>query len=644
MEPHQRGDWSSTRHMTVRFDDVDTINRVEYTWVQMFDIEKRMPMSATLTEPGLDGNFRIPVKSSVTQSALYIVLRAVYLHGSDSYGLVTAKHFSDTYTDTKGHKVKRISVLARAPLAWVKMNTSRDTEPATCYFTGDTIYGCQPEMFVSRIHASIDRYVHSAFMFTLFTQNSTERDSRLSQLVSETLSILGAPLAFKVLHEQSRLTLELWQGRGGSDSLTLADPQNALWGTCVLWQTDSDQVTLTRATVNQQTDPLHRPCSAHWLRVRLTYTGLEVTRSSAGTYTKDFIRAPYWAVVLTALCCGALTFWTRELDKLCAALRVDDCLLSSEREKDELCQRCGYPYRASPVACEPEPKRVSAVLQIDKLLLGSICTTLCATVARNADDARIAEGSEGGARDPSVYRPRADWEPRYCLNHRRVYSASREETRELDKCKGERWEERLQQGEDDQMHRQEDVRAGSSWVLGPGGNREAAHQIASWWEFKSRCYWGLSYQNSSLGHRESLPIYDRVEYALHSSPRIANLTGPHGCPLGRLLVYAFGRLLPLEPLFPAFSPHLSSSRVSSRLAVDPAVLRPYLGSQSARGRNRSRAPSEPLSDPGIVSVRATVAHSVVQMLPRSNFVYLQHSRNPLGLGSHATGEARYGQR
>ncbi|KAJ7984172.1 hypothetical protein DPEC_G00364560 [Dallia pectoralis] len=254
MEPHQRGDWSSTRHMTVRFDDVDTINRVEYTWVQMFDIEKRMPMSATLTEPGLDGNFRIPVKSSVTQSALYIVLRAVYLHGSDSYGLVTAKHFSDTYTDTKGHKVKRISVLARAPLAWVKMNTSRDTEPATCHFTGDTIYGCQPEMFVSRIHASIDRYVHSAFMFTPFTQNSTERDSRLSQLVSETLSILGAPLAFKVLHEQSRLTLELWQGRGGSDSLTLADPQNALWGTCVLWQTDSDQVTLTRATVNQQTD------------------------------------------------------------------------------------------------------------------------------------------------------------------------------------------------------------------------------------------------------------------------------------------------------------------------------------------------------------------------------------------------------
>ncbi|KAJ7984120.1 hypothetical protein DPEC_G00364040 [Dallia pectoralis] len=92
------------------------------------------------------------------------------------------------------------------------MNTSRDTEPATCYFTGDTIYGCQPEMFVSRIHASIDRYVHSAFMFTLFTQNSTERDSRLSQLVSETLSILGASRV-QVLHEQSRLTLELWQGR-----------------------------------------------------------------------------------------------------------------------------------------------------------------------------------------------------------------------------------------------------------------------------------------------------------------------------------------------------------------------------------------------------------------------------------------------
>ncbi|TKS75718.1 hypothetical protein D9C73_010121 [Collichthys lucidus] len=399
MEPCQRGDWSAVRHMTVRFDDADAISHVEYTWVQMFDIEKRIPTTVTLTGPGCDGVFRIPVESAVTPSACYIVLRAVYTDGGDGYGLVTAKHFSNTYTETRGHKVKRISVLARAPLAWVILNTPPATAASreNAYpFTGDAFHGHQPEMLVSRIYAAVNRHVHNVFASSSIAPDCTEGDSLDSEVVSDTLSTLGAPLAFKVLHEQSRLTLDRLRDHGDrSEISTIPNPRSAPWGTCVLWQLDRDRDTVTRASVNQEMDLLPTvPSTDQWLRVRLTHVGLEVTRCSGGISIKDVIQAPYWAVILTALCCGALDRWSQELRKLHALLRVDHHLLSSEREKGESCQRCGYAYRVSPVVCEPEPKRVSAVLQIDKLLLGGICTTLCATISRNNGNERIVYGTE----------------------------------------------------------------------------------------------------------------------------------------------------------------------------------------------------------------------------------------------------------
>lgn len=468
--------------MTVRFDDVHLISRVDYTWVHMSDIEKRMPISESLTEPGLDGLFRIPVESHVIPSTRYIVLRAVYTHGGDSYGLVTAKHFTNTYTDTKGHKVKRISVLARAPLAWVKINTHNDTTvPHLTYpYTGDMVCGHQPDVIVSRIYANMNRYVNNTLVFTSYTPDSGERDSLASELVSETLSILAAPLAFKALHEQSRLTLERLQCPRDRDILTIPDPHRALWGTCVLWQLDSELGTLSRATVNQQTDLAPVPSAARWLRVRLTCMGLEVTRCSEESATKDNIQAPYWAVVLTALCCGALDRWSQELDKQSRALRVDVSLLLSEGEKNELCQRCGYAYRISPVVCESRPKRVSAVLQIDNLLLGGICTTLCATVTRHNRDGSIEAGSEKQA------RYQADREQRYCLNHRRVYRASCEEQWELDKWKGEY---ECREGEEvDQSQGEEDFVTSTARIT-PRCERRAK-QIASWWEDDEMCYWG----------------------------------------------------------------------------------------------------------------------------------------------------------
>lgn len=209
----------------------------------------------TLTEPGLDGVFHIPLKSAVFLSMLYIILQVVYTHGGNSYSLVTAKHFSNTYTDTKGHKVKRISILPRVPLAWVKMNTPPNTtvHHQTYPFTGDTVGRYQPEMLVSRIYASMNSHFHKTFVSSSYTLDSTARDILASELVSETLSTLGAPLVFKVLHKQSRLTMERLRFRDNQEILTIHNPNKALWGTCVLWQLDSDLHILSRATVNRRT-------------------------------------------------------------------------------------------------------------------------------------------------------------------------------------------------------------------------------------------------------------------------------------------------------------------------------------------------------------------------------------------------------
>lgn len=469
MEHCQKGDWSSTRHMAVRFEDVGALTRLAYTWVQMFDIEKRIPMSVTLTEPGLDGVFRIPVESDMSPGTHYLVLRAVYMHSGESYGLITAKHFSDMYTDNRGHQVKHISYVARGPLAWVKMNTTADRNEL---YTGDTVSGYQPEAIVSNIYTRVTRCVHSGLVSPSYEPD--EREALATKLVSKTLAILGAPLAFKVLHEQSRLTLERSRCSEDREICTIPDPRDALWGTRVLWKLDSD-LSLSRATVNQETDTSPVSGTVQWLGVRLLYMGLELTGSSPGRCTKEIIKAPYWAVILTALCCGALDHWSRELDELSALLRIDAHLHStSDPKRDELCQRCGYAYRVSPVVCEPEPKRVSAVLQIDKLLLGSICTTLCATVSRD-----IGNGAES---DPKGDRAQPH---KYCLNHRRDYSASLEETAELNKGtpsgRGQGGGGEGEGGEEEDEDTEHNVQE---------RNSARTNRIASWWEHGSPCYWG----------------------------------------------------------------------------------------------------------------------------------------------------------
>lgn len=421
MEQQQKSDME--QHISILFEDLSSVNYLEYTWVHQHDIEKRIPVSVTLKESDADGLFRIQVKSTV-RTHIYLLLRTVYKSGEYSYGLLTAKHFSDTYTDVKGHKVKKMCVLACAPLAWVKLISNSASGMKTLTYTGDTVHGYQPEMIISKIYSDLKHYIDTTFVVT----RDTEDSARTQEIIMlTTLSALGAPLAFKVLHEQSRLTLERIRMQGYNKSLAVPDSECAVWGTCVMWQqAGQDLQSLSRKILNQDTELSPVP-AARWLSIRLIYEGLEVTRSSQGVSSiKHVISAPYWAVVLSALCCGALQSWSQDLQQLALALRVDaEHLCSGNLQENTLCQRCGFSYRISPLLCENEPKRVAAVLQIDKVLVGRICTTLCASVSKNVV-------CEVGAQTKS------DSIIRYCLNHRRRYRASPEENWEREKSsKGE---------------------------------------------------------------------------------------------------------------------------------------------------------------------------------------------------------------
>ncbi|KAK7915610.1 hypothetical protein WMY93_011371 [Mugilogobius chulae] len=283
-------------------------------------------------------------------------------------------------------------------------------------------------------------------------------------ILSTTLSALGAPLAFKVLHEQSRLTCERLRRPGYSPSVALATPESAVWGTCVLWTLLPQTQSLSFQTTNHATDVPHG--TEQWLQVRVIHKGLEVTRSLHGTScVKHVIRTPYWAVVLTALCCGALEHWSHQLALVSLSLRLDpQQSLREQNHNDELCQRCGNAYKIPPSH--------------------SLCHRFRDITGTHRS--RVQAHSES---------------PRYCLNHKRVYSASFEEKWEFERsrldclqpCAGVRTE------------RRPEVEPAEEELLSnfPTCDQNRAKLIATWWNNGSKFYWGQgSGQTSGLSRRE----------------------------------------------------------------------------------------------------------------------------------------------
>ncbi|KAL3972456.1 tumor necrosis factor receptor superfamily member 14 [Sarotherodon galilaeus] len=376
MDLSQAGDWSGAYHLTVRLaQHTSNVQLVEYFWSHTVNIEKVIPTTAILTEPGEDGLYRIPLTKVQSRVGNCLVIRVAYTESKqDDRGLITAKHLTGMYTNSKGHEVRMVSILARAPFAWVKPHVP-SLVIANPFF-GDTVDGHRPESIVSRIYSAVDM----EFRNLLFHVTGEDKDKYIAELVRDTLSRLAAPLAFKVVYEQSRLTLEHLRRETsqGADGTSFIEPERDLWGTSVLWILSSDITPVACTTVNQHDLWPMRAASESakrsalgWVEVELTRTGLAISKRVSQAVTREVIDAPYWAVILTALCCGALDRWCSATEKLLGSLKVD---AKQYGRVKELCQRCGHSYRDMPIACPEEPKRVL----IDKVLFGDLCTSLCA--------------------------------------------------------------------------------------------------------------------------------------------------------------------------------------------------------------------------------------------------------------------------
>lgn len=418
MDPSQVGDWSGAYHLTVRLaQHTSNVQLVEYFWSHTVNIEKVIPTAVILTEPGEDGLYRIPLTKAQSRVGNCLIIRVAYAESSkqDDRGLVTAKHLTGMYTNSKGHEVRTVSILARAPFAWVKPHVP--SHVIANPFFGDAIDGHRPESIVSRIYSAVDM----EFRNLLFHVTGEDKDMCIAGLVRDTLSRLAAPLAFKVVYEQSRLTLEHLRRETsrGADGASFIEPDRDLWGTSVLWTLSSDTTPVACTTVNQHDlRPMRaarqsaKRSALAWVEVELTRTGLAISKRVSQAVTREVIDAPYWAVILTALCCGALDGWCSATEKLLGSLKVD---AKQYGRVKELCQRCGHDYRDMPIACPAEPKRVLAVTQIDKVLFGDLCTSLCARVFPTRSS---SENGHACARTQG---------PGRCLNHKRPYTTSLEE-------------------------------------------------------------------------------------------------------------------------------------------------------------------------------------------------------------------------
>lgn len=447
MDLDQGGDWSEVYHVSVRLAaQAHEVRYVEYFWSHLVEIEKVMPTAVLLAESGADGLYRVPLTRAQSRAGNWLVIRVSYADNrGDDYGLLTAKHFTETYTNAKGHEVKRVSVLARAPFAWVKPHVPSHVSP--CVFTGDAVYGYRPESIVSRVYSTVD----VQFRNVLFHVTAPDKDAHIETLVRDTLSKLAAPLAFKAVYEQSRLTLEHLRDDARRD----APVESTMWGTSVLWTLCEELAeftveTFTRHEARAEYAARRRDYSsaAGWLEVGLTRDGLvtakHATRQQSQRITREFVDAPYWSVILTAFCCGALNVWRGAMFKLLAELKVD----SAKQPTDvrALCQRCGFNCRDTPIISPKEPVRVLAVSQIDKILFGDLCTSLCARVFS------AYYRADGVEREAKQDRGR-------CLNHKRQYSASFEEE----------WEEQQQEDQEDQQENSSHPNASST---ARGANRE----------------------------------------------------------------------------------------------------------------------------------------------------------------------------
>lgn len=371
----------------IRVEFAKPIDRFQYLWVDICDIQLKCPTPVTLTNRP-DNVFYIPISSTKCfVSETYLIL-CFTQNLKDVYALLTRKEFSDTYTDCRGHKLKVIGSLAQAPLAWVKV-----LNPAA--YVRDTTRAHEQETSVAKLYNVLYYNIH-----TLLSDHNQTWPG-----VQSVLSRIAAPLAYKALYEQARLTVRsknsATENYPNVNSYEIGKKQ---WGTSVMCVMDC-QGAVSYTSFDKETDypeMVHVQERDRWLRITVTYTGLEITVRNKSLQSRASVKTSYDTIVLAALCCGAYNVWNNQIGELSSAISV------KLHSRQGVCQRCGYSFSVPPRVCDPVAKRVPAVVQLDRILLGGLCTTLCSTVCSSNGFPRSQSG-------------------KYCLNHKRLYAESQEE-------------------------------------------------------------------------------------------------------------------------------------------------------------------------------------------------------------------------
>lgn len=339
----QRGSWDLMFEV-VR--DAQSLVRVEYVKVCCGDVEKNIPHLWSVAESADARNvYRVPLAGAGYATDDCIVVRFVYASMA-LYSLLTAEHLRK---DGKKREVSVVNMLAGAPIAYV---SSVFPSTGECRFLPPTT----SKMMVSGVYSALERSIR-----TMYCYNHTANDFTVGATLRETLAVLCAPLAFKIIYQQCRFTEYFLNTHPLTD---------VPWGSRVTWRYDEPHNVCTFATGR----PIHEignETDVSWCQFTLTESGLEIARGVQTATFGETLTVPYRFVILTAISCGAHELWHERLrDKLSS-------LAAAHNEFGE-CQRCGDSYRVNPLGSSV--KQTLTVRQIDDALSPRAkCTVLCTT-------------------------------------------------------------------------------------------------------------------------------------------------------------------------------------------------------------------------------------------------------------------------
>ena len=371
--------------LLVSLNNPGSVTSLEYIQVTLSELGREFPhlQAVRHDEHGLA---RIDLNKGFSPFTHCLVLVVTGPSGNSFHGLISGKHFLMPFIEeSEGHAVWNICGLPMPPIAWVRPSDV----PWGDGFEQGTFMGKVLEHEVKNILKCVYASLRLAVCYM-------PAGPEVNTAMVQAMAALAAPLAFKALYEQGSFP-------------TLAGKQSLSqpWGNSFFLHRNKDGG-LSCTAISQLLDKAYEPTNKDILmHIRLVINGLQLSRykGNAGRFKVHIeeIEAHYWAICLAALCCDAARIWSRLLKELHSSIKAS-------RSLEGQCQRCGFSYTRDPrVACPKDPLRVPGVKQIDRVLLGITCTTLCAEVLC------ISENNK-----PT----------RYCVNHQRKYKSGVEEIEE----------------------------------------------------------------------------------------------------------------------------------------------------------------------------------------------------------------------